>query len=100
MGVVMLDLTQADPAHDNLFLPERGNLGDLTAKIDRINGRFAMRTIVHGAEGTRREHDRETGHDLTTRRQVRSPAYMTRWEDDFTIKGRCPPLLRLPLPPR
>lgn len=87
-GVMMLDLTRATPAQGHLFLPERPDLANLMATMDRINQRFGKRTLVHGAEGTRREHDTETGHDWAMRRRMRSPAYTTRWDDLVTVHAR------------
>ena len=58
------------------------------ATIDRINHRFGKRTVVHGAEGTRRTHDTETGQDWAMRRGRKSPAYTTRWEDLVTFYAR------------
>jgi DNA polymerase V len=87
-GVMMLDLTTADPAQGHLFLPGRPELGELMAAVDAINGRFGKRTIVHGSEGTRRTHDTETGQAWAMRRERRSPAYTTRWDDLVTVYAR------------
>jgi DNA polymerase V len=87
-GVMLLDLTTATPAQGHLFLPERPDLADLMETVDRINQRFGKRTVVHGAEGTRRSHDTETGHDWAMRRRMRSPAYTTRWDDLATVYAR------------
>jgi DNA polymerase V len=87
-GVMMLDLTRADPAQGHLFLPERPELGELMGVIDRINDRFGKRTVVHGAEGTRRHHETETGQDWAMKRQRKSPAYTTRWDDLVTLYAR------------
>jgi DNA polymerase V len=87
-GVMMLDLTRADPAQGHLFLPERPELARAMEALDRVNQRFGKRTVVHGAEGTRRHHDTETGQDGAMPRRLRSPAYTTRWEDLVTLHAR------------
>ena len=87
-GVLMLDLTHATPAQAHLFLPERPELERVMEALDRVNARFGKRTVTFGTEGTVRHHDTETGQAWAMRRQMRSPAYTTRWEDAVTVYAR------------
>lgn len=87
-GVLLLDLTRAQPEQGHLFEPERPQLASLLEVVDRVNGRFGQRTVVFAAEGTRRGHDTETGQAWAMRRERKSPAYTTRWEDLVTVYAR------------
>ena len=86
-GVLLLDLTRANPAQGNLFLPEREGMDDLMVALDAVNRRFGKRSVFLAAEGIGR-HGTETGQDWAMRRQMKSPAYTTRWEDLVTVYAR------------
>ena len=86
-GILMLDLTRANPAQGHLFLPERDGADELMGALDAVNRRFGKRSVFMAAEGTGR-HGTETGQDWAMRRQMKSPAYTTRWEDLVTVYAR------------
>lgn len=62
-------------------------MGNLMAALDAVNRRFGKRSVFVAAEGTGR-NDTETGQDWAMRRQMKSPAYTTRWEDLVTVYAR------------
>lgn len=91
-GVLLLDLTRATPAQGHLFMPEREDMDELMAALDAVNRRFGKRrfgkrSVFMAAEGVGRQ-DTETGQDWAMRRQMKSPAYTTRWEDLVTVYAR------------
>ena len=86
-GVLMLDLTKAKPAQGHLFMSEREEMHDLMEALDRVNRRFGKRSVFVAAEGSGHQ-DTETGQDWAMRRERKSPAYTTRWEDLVTVYAR------------
>lgn len=86
-GVLLLDLTRAKPEQGHLFLPEQGEMDGLMAALDAVNRRFGKRSVVFAAEGTG-HNGTETGQEWAMRRQMKSPAYTTRWEDLVTVYAR------------
>ncbi|MDX1530028.1 MAG: Y-family DNA polymerase [Rhodothermales bacterium] len=91
-GVIVLDVTRAEPEQGRLFLPEHADpqaVDALLEAVDRVNGRFGKGAVFFGAEGTsRRDGETETGHQWAMKRQKRSPAYTTRWGDRHVVHAR------------
>lgn len=87
-GVMMLDLTRAQPEQGHLFLPsspeEDAKTDRLLSALDSLNRRFGKRTVFFAAEGVGGA-DTETGQAWAMRQQHKSPAYTTRWTDLPTV---------------
>ena len=70
-GVCLMDLADAASVQKSLFSTGRDNTR-LMQTLDRINATFGRGTLRSAAEGVRQE--------WTMRREMKTPAYTTRWD--------------------
>ena len=70
-GVCLMDLSDAATVQKSLFSTSKDNTR-LMQTLDRINATFGCGTLRTAAEGVRKE--------WTMKREMKSPAYTTRWD--------------------
>lgn len=71
-GVCLMNLSDAATVQKSLFCSGKDNTRLMSA-IDRINATFGRGTLHSAAEGVRQE--------WTMKREMKSPAYTTRWDE-------------------
>jgi DNA polymerase V len=78
-GVMLFDLTAERPEQGHLFIEADPRERALMTAMDRVNEAYGKRSVQLAGAGLKR--------DWTMERQMKSPAYTTRWSDVPVVRS-------------